>query len=574
VSLSKLGPHDLRGLPVGLLWASRAPIVKSVGSTAAIRAAPEHALRVYRWPWSEVEQDRILKLIDAAEVIGRLLGGLAGYRHPRLHVELLNEVHRDRSPEYRALALKAVPLLRAQGLKVALPSWSTGSYEQEDWDGWRAIGWAGADAIALHAYWGDQGFSPWHALRYERFWEPGDPPVIVSECGRDAVEGGRGGWRADGLTDERYLRDLVAYDAALARDPYVHGACVFTSSPSPDWANYDIDPLCQRLADLSGPIPAPAPTPEGPPMTTRTNPWRGKILMVWNLPADPATLIGWADRLGLDGFDIKVGDGDSPWGASRLVTKGYVDALRTGGRRVTGWTYNYCDLRRNAGDRGDGVPEAEADAAAERVRSLGLDGHTFDLEIESEGHADLVEIMLSRFRAALPAAPLAVHTWADRTGHETYAWDAIKRHADVLRPMIYRPHWNAAGSWRELGDWYAGSVVCPVLGLTEGTAPQIRADHDFALLEGCPGVGLWEYGALPGARGVEDLVRSWSFDWLVPPAEPAGVPPSPELAVAELALVTGLRDRTWDLASEWGAQGYPVVEQAIKAVVMLHKGER
>jgi hypothetical protein len=386
------------------------------------------------------------------------------------------------------------------------------------------------------------------------------------------AEGGTKGWKLSGITDEQYVALLQAYDAEISKDSFVLGACLFTSSPSPDWANYDIDPLCQRLADLSGPIPAPAPTPEGPPMTTRTNPWRGKILLVWNLPADPATLTGWADRLGLDGFDIKVGDGASPWGASRLVTKGYVDALRTGGRRVTGWTYNYCDLRRNAGDRGAGVPEQEADVAAERVLALGLDGHTFDLEIESEGHADLVEIMLSRFRQLRPNVPLGVHTWADRTGHETYAWDAIKRHADVLRPMIYRPHWNAAGSWRELGDWYAGAVVCPVLGLTEGTAPEIRADHDFALAEGCPGVGLWEYGALPGASRVEDLVRSWSFGAAPPSA--GGLPPSPEPAPAELALVTGLRDRTWDLASEWGAQGYPVVEQGIKAVVMLHKGER
>jgi hypothetical protein len=185
--LSKLGPHDLRGLPAGLLWARAAPIVKSVGSTAAIRVAPEHAVRVYRWPWNEVEQDRILKLTDASSLVGKILSGLGGYRHPRLHVELLNEVHRDRSPEYRTLALEAVPVLRAHGLKVALPSWSTGSYSQEDWDGWRAIGWAGADAIALHAYFSKNGFSRDNGLRWRQYWQPGDPFVVITEAGIDDV---------------------------------------------------------------------------------------------------------------------------------------------------------------------------------------------------------------------------------------------------------------------------------------------------------------------------------------------------------------------------------------------------
>jgi N-acetyl-anhydromuramyl-L-alanine amidase AmpD len=272
VALERLGPHVIKATPEALAWARTAAVVKGVGTTAPLRVAAEDAVRVYRWPWSEVDQNRILSAVDGKAVLGQLLDGLAGYRHERLYVELLNEVHRDRLGELIALHRAAVPSLHAAGLKVAAFSWSTGGYEPADWRTARAHGWCGADAVALHAYWGTRGFSVWHALRHRACWQPGDPPVLVGECGRDAVEGGAGGWRADGLTEEQYLAELRDYDRELASDGYLLGGCVFTAGPThderSDWRPFGVDALCARLAALSaerGSVPWPPRTSQEPP---------------------------------------------------------------------------------------------------------------------------------------------------------------------------------------------------------------------------------------------------------------------------------------------------------------------
>ena len=131
---TNLGPHDLEGRsPQSLAWAAVAPIVKSVDQTAAIRYARPGAITIYRRRFTPSEQDDFLQSGDAGALVARIDAGLAGFRHPNLHVELLNEVGQGRRDQYLALARVAVPLLRARGLRVAGPSWATGDYEAADW---------------------------------------------------------------------------------------------------------------------------------------------------------------------------------------------------------------------------------------------------------------------------------------------------------------------------------------------------------------------------------------------------------------------------------------------------------
>jgi GH25 family lysozyme M1 (1,4-beta-N-acetylmuramidase) len=539
VSLSRLGPHDLRGLPAGLLWASKASIVKSVGSTAAIRVAPEHALRVYRWPWNEVEQDLILKLTDASSLVGKILSGLGGYRHPNLWVELLNEVHRDRSPEYRALALEAVPVLHAHGLKVALPSWSTGSYEQEDWDGWRAIGWAGADAIALHAYWGALGPTIYNGLRWRRYWRPGDLPVLITETGIDAIEGSRGGWKMSGLTDEQYLRDLVAYDAEIAKDPYVLGACVFTTSPThdehSDWRPFGVDALCQRLADLSASTPAPPAPPQ-----------ENAVLAGLDCSNHQGAAIGW-DRVAAAGVAFAwIKASEDPDFFDTVFPRNWFEARKAG--LVTG-AYHYAR------------PDRVSPAASVTL---------FEKALQGAGGlraGDLIALDLEEPHDK----PGSFLVWAAE-------WLALAERVFGVRPVLYTAHWFAGPHGLENGAlgsyplWWAAYTSAP-------EPPPVP--------QGWEKLTFWQYtsaGRVPGVPGDVDLNRF--FGTLADlralgkpataetPAPPAGVPPAPSVAPAELALVVGLRDRTWALASEWGAQGYAVMEQGLKTLVELHKGER
>lgn len=204
-----------------------------------------------------------------------ILTALGGYRHDRLLVEVYNEVARQNTTEYAPLLRDVTFLLHRAGVKVAGPSWSTGDYDAEHWEHLRSMGWLGVDAIAVHAYWGNERLTPWNALRYRRFWKPGDPPVIITECGRDKVEGGLGGWKLDGISAEQYLEELTAYDAALSHDAYVIGGTVFSNGPFDDWRQFDVDNLvasipAATMAPWAGTLPSvPIPQPTTPSTTTR-----------------------------------------------------------------------------------------------------------------------------------------------------------------------------------------------------------------------------------------------------------------------------------------------------------------
>lgn len=296
--MSKLGPHVIRPTGDALDWARHAGVVKALDDPAALKAAPDGALRIFRAYFPETEQRMDA---DANRAAATILGRLGGYRHPLLYVETFNETQAQ-AADLVAFHRRLVPLLHAAGVKVAGPAWSTGAYTADDWAAFRAAGWCGLDAISLHAYWGSQGFTIWHALRWRQFWQQGDPPVFVTECGRDRVEGGKGGWRADGLSEDAAAAELLAYDAELHKDRYVIAATPFTAGPTPDWSNFDTDPLSGRmvahagllpaLPDYAPPTPAPAPKPIPKPEPTMPNDWCPFATK------RPIALNFWPDRAG------------------------------------------------------------------------------------------------------------------------------------------------------------------------------------------------------------------------------------------------------------------------------------
>jgi hypothetical protein len=448
---TNIGPHDLLGTnPAALAWAARAPIVKSCDQTAALRVARADAWRLYRRRFAPAEQDDMLARGDADRLVAAIVEGLAGYRHPRLYVELLNEVGAGRREQYVALARAAVPLLRAVALRVAGPSWGTGDYGADDWAAF--VGGAEVDA----------------------------------------------------------------------------------------------------------------------------NPWRGKILTVWNLPADPAEVVAAARDLGMDGVELKVADGASSWLGRRYVTPSYVAALKAAGLRVLGWSYNYCDLRLDAGDRGDGVPEIEANVAIAAVGALGLDGHTFDLEIECEGHGDLVAIMLERARASI-GVPIAAHVWGALEGHPDYPAREIAARVDVLRPMIYRPVWTAEDCWRSWGSLFEGATVCPEWGITEATGAALATDMAYAAGQGVAGWGFWEYAAVGGLGvGLRATVRSSAPGSAVAPA-PTPIPdptPTPTPTPTPAYDLDAARARLWSESDALEAAGYPWFAAGVKAAVAQSKGDK
>jgi len=260
----KLGPQIYGVTDAGLLWARRANCTKQIFGTNALPHAQSGAITICRPIW----RLRTDSGAEAARDIIRALDRWGGYRPS--YVELWNESdevgQRLGSGLERRVQLheEAVPILHANGIRVAGFSFSTGNPgagwpgDTPDWEYLQSHGYAGVDAIALHAYWGNQRFTEGHALRHRRahaITGGNHPPFLITECGRDAVEGGSPGWRLSGISGEQYVSELLAYDTELGHDPYVIGATVFTTGGfEHGWGNFDVDELVPAIIG-TGPPP-------------------------------------------------------------------------------------------------------------------------------------------------------------------------------------------------------------------------------------------------------------------------------------------------------------------------------
>jgi lysozyme len=256
--VSKLGPHVIRPTGDALDWARHAGVVKALDDASALRAATNATVRVFRRYFRDQDIGR-----HGGDVLREVLAALGDA--PATHVELFNETAQrlgqglERYVEFTREAVRFLNVTRPDLTLVAF-CFSTGNPDRDDWEYLRAHEYGEAEVIGLHAYWGAGGFTPWHALRHRtaHAWTDADhPPFLLTEVGRDRVERGKGGWRADGLTEDAYLAELLAYEAELLRDPYVIAATPFTAGPTPDWHAFDTDPLSGRLVALAGPLPTP-----------------------------------------------------------------------------------------------------------------------------------------------------------------------------------------------------------------------------------------------------------------------------------------------------------------------------
>lgn len=232
-----MGPHVERTTGAAVDWAKVAPVVKGMQNVSILQSAHDGAIQIYR------HYSAIQNLDDPQTWANAIISDLAGYRATNLIVEVWNET-KPTPAQVKAL----VDILHRAGLKVCGPCWSTGNYTLADWQAFRAAHWAGLDLIALHAYWGQLGFTIDHALRFTQYWQPGDPCILVTECGRDAVEGGQGGWERDNISAQQYEAELQSYAKILPS--YVIGATPFTSGPTSDWNKFDMDIISPSMPAL------------------------------------------------------------------------------------------------------------------------------------------------------------------------------------------------------------------------------------------------------------------------------------------------------------------------------------
>jgi hypothetical protein len=136
------------------------------------------------------------------------------------------------------------------GFKTVSGNFSTGNPDVTSTEALRECAGAFAGTFTgVHQYgWPSiQADAPWYSLRHRflvsarKTMGRATNPVLITECGLDGTQHGRGGWR-DVCSWEAYKAQLLWYDAELAKDKNVLAAFVFTSGAWGDrWASFDVD---------------------------------------------------------------------------------------------------------------------------------------------------------------------------------------------------------------------------------------------------------------------------------------------------------------------------------------------
>lgn len=193
-----------------------------------------------------------------------------------LGFESLNEVPDSEAVAYCEYEVARLRLMHADGYHAVVGNWSVGTPDLPVWAIYRRVldaMWP-TDYVGLHSYWSDHADidNPWHCARWQFVPELAGRQIVVTECGRDVVEGrGQAGWRKS-CNAEEYLADLRKYNALLERYPNVVGACVFTGGNVQAWEDFDVNDLWPRVVEGYGPPDAPEP-PQAAPV-----PYDGRFL--------------------------------------------------------------------------------------------------------------------------------------------------------------------------------------------------------------------------------------------------------------------------------------------------------
>ncbi|MGQ9683646.1 MAG: hypothetical protein ACUVX9_14000 [Anaerolineae bacterium] len=161
-------------------------------------------------------------------------------------------------------SLEVITLMHNDGLHCVAGNPAVGNWSEEVWPKFKPVIdiLRPGDYVGLHEYWVDTAdiANPWHCGRWTL--PPiatvlGNTRIVITECGRDQVEGrGKPGWKRT-CSEEDYLWDLETYDILLNQHPNVVGATVFTLDK--DWPDFDVYNIWPQVVYRYGLTPTPQP---------------------------------------------------------------------------------------------------------------------------------------------------------------------------------------------------------------------------------------------------------------------------------------------------------------------------
>lgn len=265
-TFSKIGPHIMGGYS-GTPATNSTPVIKLVDPDlegiylSQIAEKYPKALIVLRWTWN---QDGALRNSETADAAAR--GWFQHYVTPRIQAacvragrrvvfEGYNEPPDGQHRYYTTFEVERLFLLHSIGLSAAVLSTSVGTPDLPVWAQYRPIlnSMIDGDVVALHEYWIDRADidNRWHCCRFDQYEARQalcDRPIVVTECGRDVVEGrGSRGWRQS-CTEKEFMQDLAIYSRKLMEYPNVVGATPFTlPSLDPQWRAFDCSSIWAAL---------------------------------------------------------------------------------------------------------------------------------------------------------------------------------------------------------------------------------------------------------------------------------------------------------------------------------------
>ncbi len=285
---------------LGHAWGAKLVDV-SLGYVRKVRQAlgPD-ALLIVRWVESLGEQERLVRLgAEGARqwYAKRRLEMLAmDQLDPRIAFEGLNEIPDAYAASYCAFEVERLRLMQADALCAVVGNFSVGVPDVVMWATYepmlRAMG--PGDLLGLHEYWVDSADleNPWHVGRWRLVPRLQSVPIVVTECGRDVVEGrGWAGWQRS-CGGAEMVADLRHYDEILAQAPNVAGACVFQmGSRDARWRPFDMSSQWPSIVSgYSGRLPVEMAPVAAPKEESVSIPIDGRLMSVDTFRAHVATL--------------------------------------------------------------------------------------------------------------------------------------------------------------------------------------------------------------------------------------------------------------------------------------------
>jgi hypothetical protein len=189
---------------------------------------------------------------------------------PEIAFEGYNEIPDHQADAYDIFEQNRLIDMRDYGLRAVAGNFSVGTPDLPTWAKYEGMLHCIRDGhmLGLHEYWSSRNdlSNPWHVGRWRLVPELASVPIVVTECGRDVVEGqGAAGWKQTASAEE-FLGDLRQYSALLAEFPRVKGGCVFTGGRIyPQWRDFEVNSIWERvIMEQKQVSPQPQPGPDQP----------------------------------------------------------------------------------------------------------------------------------------------------------------------------------------------------------------------------------------------------------------------------------------------------------------------